>query len=712
MNRPDFKETARCINSLQELDRLLQSLFAGTRKLEEAARAGCAAKMREQASQKLKEIPVEELKNSKAGIRTQMLQEAGVLSLFDVSRLSEDELRSLKGIGEKQAGAAKRITNEFLDRLTEREHFQIDPDDSVLLLLLAKYRQADLICRDAKKSCSDLHAFLERTIPSVKIRGRIHWMLARTRTREETVEAIRSLLAYEKGEQAARAGRFAALYEDAMRMNEADARKDYEKNSASYYAMAERLTGAEGGGELIYSSIPAKLAEEIRKTEPDLSSFRGDLRAYQHFGVQYILHQERVLLGDEMGLGKTIQAIAVMAHLYAGDPKSHFLVICPASVMINWCREIRRFSEVEPFLLHGSTLESSFDAWREGSGAAVTNYESLRRITDRIDEIISMALLVIDEAHYIKNPDAQRTKLLRRLEDDAQRILLMTGTPLENKVNEMCELIGFVRPDMTDSIRSYAGMRNVSAFREMLSPVYLRRQVQQVLEELPPLLENEEWCSMTVQDHEAYVSQLQAGSFNGMRRVSFLQEDVTTSAKAMRLAELCAQAGWEGKKVVIYSWFRETIRRVSDLMQEVCVGTITGETQIRERQELIDRFSDAPEGSVLICQIQAGGTGLNIQTASVVIFCEPQIKPSLTRQAIARVHRMGQIRAVLVYHLLCEDTIDEAITVLLRKKQEEFDLYAKESAMADAAENLADSEWIRETIEQQRQKYLPALRDE
>jgi SNF2 family DNA or RNA helicase len=144
----------------------------------------------------------------------------------------------------------------------------------------------------------------------------------------------------------------------------------------------------------------------------------------------------------------------------------------------------------------------------------------------------------------------------------------------------------------------------------------------------------------------------------------------------------------------------------------ILVGEITGSTPIEERQAVIDRFSDAAGGSILVCQVQAGGTGLNIQAASVVIFCEPQIKPSLTRQALSRVYRMGQVRSVLVFHLLCEDTVDEAVMRILDAKQMEFDLFAEESVLADAADDLADREWIKSVIEEERRKYLPAIRTE
>ena len=136
---------------------------------------------------------------------------------------------------------------------------------------------------------------------------------------------------------------------------------------------------------------------------------------------------------------------------------------------------------------------------------------------------------------------------------------------------------------------------------------------------------------------------------------------------------------------------------------------ITGSTDASRRQEIVDRFESSPGGSVLVCQVQAGGTGLNIQAASIVIFCEPQIKPSLIHQSVARAWRMGQVRNVLVCHLLCEDTVDEAVMERIRRKQLQFDLYAEESAAAKAAEGLVDKEWIRDFMEKEHMRYLPAV---
>ena len=318
-------------------------------------------------------------------------------------------------------------------------------------------------------------------------------------------------------------------------------------------------------------------------------------------------------------------------------------------------------------------------------------------------------LTYADEAHYMKNPEAKRTKRIRLLGDEADRIVLMTGTPLENRVSEMCELIQFVRPDLAGELRVQEAVGNLTAFREMLAPVYLRRKREQVLAELPPITESEEWCAMTPSDLIAYEAAVSEGNFMAMRRVSFLQEDLTASAKGTRLRQLCEELSAEGRKTVVFSYFRESVRRAELLLKDHGAFVLTGSTPAEERQQLLDAFADAPEGSVLIAQIQAGGTGLNLQSASAVIFLEPQIKPSLTNQAVSRVYRMGQNRSVLVCHLLCEQTVDEAVRELVKPKQDAFDLYADESAMAEAEDRLADREWVSRVVEEQRRRYLPAV---
>ena len=150
--------------------------------------------------------------------------------------------------------------------------------------------------------------------------------------------------------------------------------------------------------------------------------------------------------------------------------------------------------------------------------------------------------------------------------------------------------------------------------------------------------------------------------------------------------------------------FRNTVNRVMELLGERCIGPITGDISLSKRQELVDEFTNAPAGSVLVSQVQAGGTGLNIQAASVVIFCEPQIKPSIEDQAMSRAYRMGQTRNVEVFRLLSDESVDERVLEILKTKQEIFDKFADESVVAKEADELTESAISAQIIEAEKKR--------
>ena len=544
---PDFKEINRLIESLEMLDRSFQRITAEYEGHEEKVRHACSAQLKKESSEFLREIPVEELKNSKAGIRISALQSAGYNTLYDLYKAENWKLQNIEGIGEKQISSIRSIIGEFLNRLSTRARIRLTPDrddiaSRTLIHEIARFRKIEQIRREAGPLTASVHETISALTAAVTIRSRFRWIFSFGAAKTDTIRAIGDILTYCRSAEYNLVKSLISQYGEAENMGVLDAIEDFKKNSASYYAIIERMTGAGAKRELVYSSVPAQLAEEIDTFPLNLDRFKGNLRAYQEFGTRYILTMKRVLLGDEMGLGKTIQAIAAMTHLYGENRQSRFLVVCPASVMINWCREIQKFSDIPVNLLHGPLLEDALLSFTELGGAAVTNYESMGKIVGTIDNHLTLSMLVIDEAHYIKNPEAKRTQYIHALDDESERILLMTGTPLENKVGEMCELIGFVRPDMVENVRTYAGMRQLPAFREMLAPVYLRRQRDMVLDELPPLTVEEEWCEMTAEDAAAYGVEVMGGNFMGMRRVSYLQEDLRTSSKTQRLFELCDQA--------------------------------------------------------------------------------------------------------------------------------------------------------------------------
>lgn len=175
-------------------------------------------------------------------------------------------------------------------------------------------------------------------------------------------------------------------------------------------------------------------------------------------------------------------------------------------------------------------------------------------------------------------------------------------------------------------------------------------------------------------------------NFNAVRRVSWNVSDLRKSSKATRMLEIIEQAKEEGRKVIVFSFYLDVIEKISSLLGNQCTEPINGSVTPVRRQEIIDEFDNAPTGKVLVSQIIAGGTGLNIQSASVVIFCEPQLKPSIENQAISRAYRMGQARNVLVYRLLCDNTIDERIMEMLAEKQAVFNAFADKSVAAENVE--------------------------
>ena len=178
-----------------------------------------------------------------------------------------------------------------------------------------------------------------------------------------------------------------------------------------------------------------------------------------------------------------------------------------------------------------------------------------------------------------------------------------------------------------------------------------------------------------------------------MRQVSWNISDTDKSIKAQQLKRICEESVENGKKVLVFSFFINTLEQAGKVLDCKVFGPINGSVSPTKRQQLIDEFSACEGGAVLISQIQAGGTGLNIQAASVIVFCEPQIKPSLETQAISRAYRMGQTNTVLVYRLLCEDTIDERIMQILDDKQELFDNFAEKSVSGAESLNVGEKEY-------------------
>lgn len=646
-----------------------------------------------QAEDLLKTIPIEELNRDKQGIKTKVLRENGIETLWDAYKVSAARLELIKGISDESARDIKKHAVDFARSAAKQVKIKLSTDDKNVYT--SKLVSAVSVYKNCLPHIQILQSTVEGAQPTVKaalsdiqpLTGGLKWLFTGQDKKEKAENAYTALENLAAGGYIENCKQSLYAIDRAKIAMPADAWNDFAADTAGFYAVLEGVTPQFLGDETVYG-LPEELARDIMEQELLLAGLGVTLRRYQELGVKYILHQERVLLGDEMGLGKTMQAIAAMVSL-RNSGESHFVVVCPASVLSNWCREITKHSDLIVHKVHGDGKTAAIEQWKQEGGVAVTTFETTGSFT--LPENYRFAMLTVDEAHYIKNASARRTVNTKALCAHSERLLFMTGTALENKVEEMISLITVLQPQVAAEVQNIAFMASAPQFREKIAPVYYRRRREDVLTELPEKTETKEWCVLTPEEERIYEDTVLAKKYADIRRVSWNVPDLNNSSKAQRLKEIVEEAEDEGRKVIIFSFFLTTVEKISAFLGARCMPIINGAVPPQRRQEIIDEFEKAPAGSVLIAQIQSGGTGLNIQTASVVVICEPQFKPSIENQAISRAYRMGQSRNVLVYRLLSDDTADEKITQMLEEKQTIFDAFADKSSVAEESLELDNS---------------------
>lgn len=639
----------------------------------------------------LKTVPIEELARTGRGIRVKSLRDAGFEAIADVYAATKTELESVHGISYSGACDIKKAATEFANEVEKGLKLRLSADnktpEATRILCVASALKE---WRELSHECGTLLDAVtkETSTPLAELsvaRRPMAWLFSTPEEREKATGAYNSLNAFLVSETALKANatlkRMYKLEQNAVPADRAWV--EFTANPVAIINILEDVVPEALGNDDTLFGLPEELAREIQDEAFFPEGLNCTLRRYQEWGVKYILHQGKTLLGDEMGLGKTVQAIAAMVSL-KNVGESRFLVVCPASVLENWCREVKKHSKLRVTKVHGRNCRTAFEDWTRTGGVAVTTYETTRKL--KLAEGSTYGLAVVDEAHYIKNPEAARSKNTLRLLENANRVLLMTGTALENKVDEMLTLIGYLRPDVARRARPLAFMSGAQRFRDEVAPVYYRRKREDVLTELPELIESEEWCTLGEVEKEAYERAVLRRSIMASRQVSWnvanLEED---SSKAKRLLEIIDSAADDGRKVLVFTFFLNTAYGIANLLGDKCVGLINGSVPPARRQEIVEEFDASEPGSVLVAQIQSGGTGMNIQCASVVVFCEPQYKPSIENQAVSRAYRMGQTRSVLAFRLLCENTVDEHILEIIRSKQQIFDAFADKSSAAAAA---------------------------
>lgn len=442
---------------------------------------------------------------------------------------------------------------------------------------------------------------------------------------------------------------------------------DFENTSSTYYAIIEEVLGLHYEDEKSDELLGRDLVSDIKDTKVYVSS-NLHLRPYQFFGTQFILNQGKVIIGDEMGLGKTIEAIAALTTLNHNGFKK-FLIVCPASIMANWEDEIKRFSDLQVILIRSNT---DFDQWKNDNKVGIVSYNMVSKFGF---SGLSIDCLIVDEAHYIKNETLRRFGVSQCIRI-SKNVILITGTPMENRVKEMTGLIGLIKPTLSNTLSLFE--QNHYEFKKKIAPVYLRRKREDVLSELPDLIENIEWCEMTTEENSLY-SKVLSENNNALAIFTKVRKELWeahASSKANRLWELIDMAAAENRKVLVFSEYLNVLSRAKKIAAEKYIGTISGDIPYAKRTDLIQKFNNHKGSCVMCMQIQAGGIGINLQSASVVIICEPQWKPTTEQQAIARAYRMGQTRNVLVYYLVADNQIEKYIISQSAEKVNLFKDYA------------------------------------
>ena len=443
---------------------------------------------------------------------------------------------------------------------------------------------------------------------------------------------------------------------------------------------------------------------------PDLpTELNATLRPYQidgfHFLAYLSVNNFGGILADDMGLGKTIQSLCYLLWLFdehkkTGGMKKPALVVCPKSVLDVWFSEAGKFTPQLKVKILKNRDDIDVPHIQNNIDILVLNYAQLRVCGEELNGI-KWLTTILDEGQQIKNPDSKAAKCAREL--DSQNRLVLTGTPIENRLLDMWSLMAFAMPGVLGS-RAYFKKRfdkrkdplSQTRLASRLRPFLLRRTKLQVAQDLPPRTEEEVYSKMEGIQLELYKNELKRiqkallgldsdeavkkNSFailQGLMRLrqicchpglidpKYLKEE---SAKMESLFYLLDQLHEEGHKVLVFSQFVSMLDLIKARLElgNRPYNYLTGQT--KDRKGEIEKFQTTKDPSVFMLSLKAGGAGLNLTSASYVILYDPWWNPAVENQAIDRTHRIGQKNKVIAYRLLTRDTVEEKIRILQHQK--------------------------------------------
>lgn len=426
-------------------------------------------------------------------------------------------------------------------------------------------------------------------------------------------------------------------------------------------------------------------------SQSEIPLLKCALYDYQKIGSAWLTymieHGCGCILGDEMGLGKTAQVISVFAAIKSKRPHSHFLVVCPLSLLENWRRELEKFCpSLKVLVHHGPKRTGDYHILLEYD-VIVKSYSSIENDCGML-QMVDWDVLAADEAQNIKNPRASRTETIKMI--SAKAALAITGTPFENHMSDIWSLTDFVLPGYFGSFSEFSRLYTDdadSAYRlePFLSPLMIRRKASEVLTSLPPRVDIPQPIQMTETEAAYYINSIRTVTNDTsldnhqLRVIQLLRlfcthpfvydkhlhgDPIQYSNKYSRLCELLSEIFSSNEKVIVFTSFSEMIQiLVKDIRQRFGVYTdfIDGSIPEKDRQTVLDKFSAHKGAALLALNPIAAGTGLNITAANHVIHYNLEWNPAKEDQASARAHRNGQEKIVFVHRLYYEGTIEEFI---------------------------------------------------
>lgn len=471
------------------------------------------------------------------------------------------------------------------------------------------------------------------------------------------------------------------------------------ENNKAFYISGEIIGKGykiDKGKDLI-KSIDERLKDIDRKNITIPKSLKASLREYQITGFKWLKVLAELGLGgilaDEMGLGKTVQTLALLL----SEENKKVLIITPTSLIYNWKSEIERFAEVLKIgIAYGDkTKIKKIISEIKDYNVVLTTYGTLKNNIDEFNAV-EFDFCIIDEAQNIKNPATQTAKVVKSINSKIR--FALTGTPIENNLTELWSLFDFIMPgylfskEMFDKKFIYS-KSNLEELKLLIKPFILRRTKKEVIEELPDKIEKKLLVDMTSMQKSVYNQYIKSvkekikdsdkekievfSYLTKLRQIcldpSLLNKDYKGGSGKLKAAmELIEGQLAINGKVLLFSQFTSALKKIREVLEEKNIKYfyLDGSTSSNERINLVNEFNNSDEVKVFLISLKAGGTGLNLTSANLVIHFDPWWNPAVENQATDRAHRIGQKNIVEVIKLVARGTIEENIILLQEHKNE------------------------------------------